>query len=97
MSQINPNNDTDESSYYLSHFGVVKESSITTKLRVVFDGSCKTTNGTSLNDLQLTGPTIQQELFDILLRFRTYRYVLSADIEKMYRQVLIAEEIIREL
>ncbi|KAH8233851.1 hypothetical protein KR032_011452, partial [Drosophila birchii] len=33
------------------------------------------------------GPTVQSELFAILLRFRTHRYVFTADIEKMYRQV----------
>lgn len=42
----------------------------------------------SLNDILLTGPTIQDKLFFHLLRFRTYRYVITADIEKMYRQVL---------
>jgi len=35
---------------YLPHHGVIHESSITTKLRVVFDGSVKITTGISLND-----------------------------------------------
>ncbi|KAH8249857.1 hypothetical protein KR032_001822, partial [Drosophila birchii] len=33
------------------------------------------------------GHTVQSELFAILLRFRTHRYVFTADIEKMYRQL----------
>ncbi|XP_054709120.1 uncharacterized protein LOC129218823 [Uloborus diversus] len=67
-----PNNEVfSDSSYYLPHHGVVKESSSTTKLRVVFDASAKSTSGLSLNDLLMTGPRIQQELFPILLRFRT--------------------------
>lgn len=78
--------------FYLPHHGVLKEDSLTTKLRVVFDGSARTTTGQSLNDIQMIGPVIQSELFAILVRFRKYLYVFSTDIEKMYRQVLITEE-----
>ncbi|XP_030753971.1 uncharacterized protein LOC115880817 [Sitophilus oryzae] len=74
-------------SYYMPHHGVLKENSSTTKLRVVFDGSAVTSSGYSINNLQMVGPTIQEDLFSILLRFRSYNYVFCADIEKMYRQV----------
>lgn len=37
----------------------------------------------------MVGPTLQQDLFSILIRFRTHYYVLTAEIAKMYRQVLI--------
>jgi hypothetical protein len=37
-------------SVYIPHHAVIRESSSTTKLRVVFNTSCKTRNGTSLND-----------------------------------------------
>ena len=73
--------------YYLPHHHVVKESSTTTKLRIVFDASAVTTNGTSLNDSLMTGPTLQDNLCDILLRFRFHVVALSADVEKMYRQI----------
>lgn len=36
--------------YYLPHHAVFKETRTTTKLRVVFDGSCKTSTGISLNE-----------------------------------------------
>jgi len=39
-------------SYYMPHHCVIRSSSGTTKLRVVFDASVATTNGLSLNDLQ---------------------------------------------
>lgn len=56
--------------YYLPHHAVSKEENDTTRLRVVFDASAKTSTGLSLNDVQLVGPTIQQDLFSIMLRFR---------------------------
>lgn len=74
---------------YLAHQAVIKLSSSSTKLRVVFDASNKTSNGRSLNDILLVGPRLQQDLAFILLRWRKHKYVLSADIEKMYRQVLL--------
>ncbi|KMQ87772.1 hypothetical protein RF55_12859 [Lasius niger] len=75
--------------YYLPHHPIIKETSLTTKLRVVFDASCKTTTGISLNDVLMVGPTLQQDLLDIIFRFRSWQYVITADVEKMYRQVRI--------
>lgn len=77
---------------FFPHHGVLKEDSLTTKLRVVFNGSSPTSTGFSLNDLQMAGPIIQNDLISILLRFRQHSYVASADIAKMYRQVLICPE-----
>ncbi|XP_018400048.1 PREDICTED: uncharacterized protein LOC108777614 [Cyphomyrmex costatus] len=81
-----------DNGYYMPHHAVIKDSSNTTKLRVVFDASAKSSNGLSLNDLLMVGPTIQDKLFSHLIRFRTYRYVITADIEKMYLQVLVHAE-----
>lgn len=77
---------------YLPHHAVVKESSTSTRLRVVFDASCKSDNSVSLNDMLLKGPVLQDDLLLILTRFRTHNYVLSADIIKMYRQFWITDE-----
>lgn len=92
MTKVSPNNLNIFPSYYLPHHGVYKEDSLTTKLRVVFDGSCPSSSGWSLNDLQFTGPKLQNEILDILLRFRFYKYVVSADISKMYRQINMHEQ-----
>ena len=78
--------------YYLPHHGVVKITSQTTKLRVVFDASAGTSTGVSLNDTLHVGPKIQDDLLYILLRFRSHQYVLTGDIEKMYRQFLVRPE-----
>ncbi|XP_045783718.1 uncharacterized protein LOC123879876 [Maniola jurtina] len=80
-----------ESSFYLPHHPVLKLTSESTKIRVVYDASARTTSGFSVNDLQMVGPNIQDSLFNILVRFRQHKYVLSADIEKMYRSILVDE------
>lgn len=76
--------------YYLPHHCVLRPTSTTTKLRVVFDGSAKTSSGVSINDVLMTGPTVQKDLFTILLRFRGFQYVFTLDIPKMFRQVRLA-------
>ncbi|XP_068987944.1 uncharacterized protein [Bombus flavifrons] len=91
MTKITTDHYTDDG-YFLPHHGVIKESSQTTKLRVVFDGSAPTTTGVSLNDVLHTGPKLQDDLFFILLRFRSHQYVITGDVEKMYRQFLVRPE-----
>ena len=53
--------------FYLPHHAVIKEDSLTTKIRVVFDGSAKSASGTSLNDTLMVGPTLQDDLFTQLI------------------------------
>ena len=78
--------------FYLPMHAVFKDSSTSTKIRVVFDGSATTTSGTSLNKALMVGPTIQPTLSTILIRFRTYPVALNSDISKMYREVKLAAE-----
>nr|XP_049466957.1 uncharacterized protein LOC125908309 [Anopheles coluzzii] len=88
MSRIkNPSDD--ECACYLPHHPVFKAASSTTKVRVVFDGSAKTSTGFSLNEALCVGPVVQDDLLDIILRFRTYKVAVIGDIAKMYRQVLL--------
>ena len=42
-----------------------------------------------MNDNLLVGPNIHPELFDILIQFRSYKLPITADITKMYRQILV--------
>jgi hypothetical protein len=77
--------------YFLPHHAVIKESSTTTKVRVVLDASCKTSDTTSLNDHLLTGPKLQTDIRDVFFNWRTYQVALTADIAKMYRMFWIAE------
>lgn len=79
-------------SYYLPHHAVFRDSSATTRLRVVFNASCRTSNGTSLNDHLLIGPKLQNDLATVIMLWRQYRYVYTADIAKMYRQILVERD-----
>lgn len=74
-------------SYFLCHHAIFKIESESTKIRVVFDGSAPSSSGFSVNDLQMIGPNVQDSLFSILIRARQYKYLLTGDVEKMYRQV----------
>ncbi|XP_065082351.1 uncharacterized protein LOC135704776 [Ochlerotatus camptorhynchus] len=75
--------------FFLPHHAIHRPDSSTTKIRVVFDGSAKSSNQLSLNDLLLTGPTIQPSMLCIVINSRFHRFVMKADVEKMYRQVLV--------
>ena len=80
-----------QSVHYLPHHGVIRQDKQTTKLRIVYDGSAKTTSDTvSLNDCLKTGPNLIPKLFDILIRFRWHFIALTADIEKAFLNIEIA-------
>ncbi|GFU93619.1 integrase catalytic domain-containing protein [Trichonephila clavipes] len=83
------NETLDKINYYIPHHSVYKPEKTSTPLRVVFDASAKTTSGFSLNSILLNGGIIQQDLFSIVSRFRKHEYAFSADIKKMYRQILV--------
>lgn len=72
---------------YLPHHAVVNMQKTSTPLRVVIDASCPTSTGISLNDIQYKGAIMQDDLTDIIIRFRMHQYVVSADIEKMYTKI----------
>lgn len=81
---------SEPSAYVIPHHCVLRPSSTTTPLRVVFDGSAKPTHdGVSLNDALLTGRKLHNDLLKIIINFRLYEVCLTADVSKMYRGVLI--------
>ena len=69
--------------HYLYHIPVVRASSSTSRLRIVYNASAKMNKSSpSLNDCLFTG-----DLFEILLNFRLHRVGLLADIEKAFLMV----------
>ncbi|XP_015123325.1 uncharacterized protein LOC107045535 [Diachasma alloeum] len=59
--------------YYLPHHGVLRADAITTRLRVVFNGSSPTSSGTSLNDILHPGGKLQTNAMDVLTWMRKHR------------------------
>ncbi|KXJ68157.1 hypothetical protein RP20_CCG005380 [Aedes albopictus] len=86
MANDNPN----LKPYYLPHHAVLRPGSSSTKCRVVFDASAKSApTNPSLNEALLVGPVVQSDILSIMIRFRQHRYVFTADIKKMYRQIVV--------
>lgn len=75
--------------YYIPHHAVYRPEVDDKRLRVVFDASAGCSRGFSLNSCLLPGPKLQQDIVDILTRFRVHRHAFTADIAKMYRQILV--------
>lgn len=86
-----PAHELHHKSYYLPHHGVVKESSTSTKLRIVYNASSKSSSGLSLNDTLKVGPIVQPDLISTMLRFRVGKFAFSCDVSKMYPQFLLHE------
>ncbi|XP_055678197.1 uncharacterized protein LOC129786957 [Lutzomyia longipalpis] len=82
----------DRPSYYLPHHAVVKLHAISTKLRIVFNGSAISQTGRSLNHCLRIGPVVQPPLVEILWRFRIHQFALTCDVVKMYLQILMCPE-----
>jgi len=77
---------------FIPHHCVLKPDSSDTKLRVVLDASAPNITGKSLNNILRVGPTVQSDLLSIWLRFRTHRFVFTADVEEMYRHIWVHPE-----
>ncbi|XP_055633775.1 uncharacterized protein LOC129774102 [Toxorhynchites rutilus septentrionalis] len=87
MQQIEEVQTTTPSSFFLPHHPVIRDDHTTTKVRVVFDASCKSATGLSLNDILEVVPVIQDDLRSIVMRSRLHSFLLIADITKMFRQI----------
>ncbi|GFW75351.1 DUF1758 domain-containing protein [Trichonephila clavipes] len=93
MREISQERDDEAPNCYIPYHMVINEKSTTTKCRVVFNVlRLKQKNGKSLIDVLITGPKLQTEIFIHLIKFRSYRVAFAADIEEIYRQILISDK-----
>ena len=83
VRKLETNEAEDGPSWYLPHFLDIREDRETTKVRRVFDSAARR-NGLFLNDAMLTGPELQRDVQEILLRFILGPVALEADIMEMF-------------
>lgn len=77
---------SDEIVYHIPHHCIAKEN------RIVYDASCATDAGVSLNQIQMLGPKLQRDLFVTIMRFRRHRVAIYADIKRMFNQVKLERD-----
>ncbi|KAJ8981422.1 hypothetical protein NQ317_015624 [Molorchus minor] len=78
--------------HYLPHRPVIKESSLTTKIRPVFDASSHEKGKPSLNQCLEVGPNLITRIPTVLLQFRLRKLGVVADIKKAFLQIAIHKE-----
>lgn len=82
----------DGHTYYMPHREVIREDSFTTRLRVVLDAFSHAKGERSLNSCLETGPNLNPDLLQVLLRFRSYLIPMTADIDKAFLYLDIRKE-----
>ena len=74
--------------HYIPHQPVIREEAESTRLRIVYDCSARSSSqGPSLNDCLETGPSLQPHIFDILLRNRLQKYCITGDVKNAFLQI----------
>ena len=68
-------------------YHAVFKKSATTPLRIVFNASSKPSDGKSLNDCLMMGPSLTAKL----LLFRQGKYSVTADISKAFHRIIVHE------
>ena len=76
--------------FYIPHKPVVREDAESTKTRIVYDASAREhPSAPSLNECLNPGPPLQNKLWDVLVRQRSYPVAVTGDLKKAFLQVRI--------
>ena len=83
-------NDTSNATHYLPRRPMIRKEKDTTKVKIVYDASAKTSGQYSLNETLHSGPCLLPIILEILLRFRLAQVALiSDDIRQAFLQIEI--------
>ena len=80
-----------EDGWFLPHFPVIRNDKSSTRVRVVYDAAAKY-KGTSLNSQIFPGPSLYNDMTEVLLRFRQHPVALVGDVSEMFLQVRLSED-----
>ncbi|XP_064470203.1 uncharacterized protein LOC135384953 [Ornithodoros turicata] len=84
--------DEEDVVYYMPHLAVLRDSSTTTKLRVVFDCSSSCVTAKSLNQCLEARPNLNPDVVELLMNFRIKKIALVADVQKAFLQIEVRKE-----
>ena len=86
VKDLEPDDVTDKpgSTHYLPHRAVIRENHSTTKVRIVLDGSAHNENEPSINNILYSGPCLLPLIFGILIRFRTGKIRIVANVKQSF-------------
>lgn len=78
--------------FYIPHKPVIREEAASTKVHVVYDASAKAhLTAVSLNDCLYPGPTLQNKLWNVLVRSCILPIAVVGDLKQAFLQVQIRE------
>ncbi|XP_049864868.1 uncharacterized protein LOC126366028 [Pectinophora gossypiella] len=75
--------------HYLPHHGVKTPGKA---VRIVYDASAKLKQGVSLNECLRAGPVLLEDLTGLLIRFRSHKTAITADVEKAFLQIGLQDD-----
>lgn len=77
--------------FMIPTFVVVRLDKNTTKYRLIINGAYEYA-GKCINDYLLKGESLMNHIHDVLIRFRTGKYVLTGDVSQMFLRIKVSEE-----
>ncbi len=93
IEEIPQNEVTNNRCYYVELLTVFRDDAETTKCRLVFNLSSKSSaTGKSLNDLTYAGPSLLPAVATTQVRYRLSKYLLKYDLSKCFLRILLHPE-----
>ena len=79
--------------HFVAHNGIVNQTSLSTKLRIVVDSAIRNPgNNKSINEAWVKGPCTLNPLYETLVTFRSFPVACVYDLSKAYHQIKTTED-----